>query len=55
MNDGRVVSNFVLQALQNEPITVERIPFDEIKRFDWNLFRFMEVENKHVHFNMLVI
>ena len=22
MNDGRVVSNFVLQALQNEPITV---------------------------------
>lgn len=24
MNDGRVVSNFVLQALQNEPITVQR-------------------------------
>ena len=23
MNDGRVVSNFVLQALQNEPITVK--------------------------------
>ena len=22
MNDGRVVSNFVIQALQNEPITV---------------------------------
>ena len=22
MNDGRVVSNFILQALQNEPITV---------------------------------
>jgi hypothetical protein len=29
MNDGRVVSNFVLQALQNEPITVNMI--DEIK------------------------
>ena len=55
MNDGRVVSNFVLQALQNEPITVGRIRFDEIERIDWNLFRFMEVENKHVHFNMLVI
>ena len=25
MNDGRVVSNFVLQALQNEPITVRMI------------------------------
>lgn len=25
MNDGRVVSNFVLQALQNEPITVNLI------------------------------
>ena len=23
MNDGRVVSNFILQALQNEPITVQ--------------------------------
>ena len=23
MNDGRVVSNFVIQALQNEPITVK--------------------------------
>jgi hypothetical protein len=23
MNDGRVVSNFVLQALENEPITVK--------------------------------
>ena len=22
MNDGRVVSNFVIQALQNEPITI---------------------------------
>ncbi len=25
MNDGRVVSNFILQALQNEPITVKFI------------------------------
>ena len=24
MNDGRVVSNFVIQALQNEPITVKK-------------------------------
>ena len=24
MNDGRVVSNFVLQALQNEAITVKK-------------------------------
>jgi hypothetical protein len=29
MNDGRVVSNFVLQALQNEPITVKLI--DEVE------------------------
>jgi hypothetical protein len=27
MNDGRVVSNFVLQALQNEPITVRNFDF----------------------------
>ena len=27
MNDGRVVSNFILQALQNEPITVSDICF----------------------------
>ncbi len=26
MNDGRVVSNFVIQALQNEPITVRSQP-----------------------------
>ena len=25
MADGRVVSNFILQALQNEPITVSEI------------------------------
>lgn len=25
MNDGRVVSNFILQALQNKPITVSAI------------------------------
>jgi hypothetical protein len=54
MNDGRVVSNFVLQALQNEPITVNMNEFNSMK----NVFlfsRFMELVNKHVHFNMLVI
>ncbi len=30
MNDGRVVSNFVLQALQNEPITVNMNEFNSI-------------------------
>jgi len=54
MNDGRVVSNFVLQALQNEPITVKFIIKEGFIYF-WFSFRFMEMENKHVHFNMLVI
>jgi hypothetical protein len=52
MNDGRVVSNFILQALQNEPITVKFI--NEGKKTSF-CCRFMEVENKHDHFNMLVI
>jgi hypothetical protein len=54
MNDGRVVSNFVLQALQNEPITVKFIIKEGFICFSLS-FRFMEMENKHVHFNMLVI
>jgi len=32
MNDGRVVSNFVLQALQNESITVKYCFFVKINR-----------------------
>ena len=55
MNDGRVVSNFVLQALQNESITVE---FDYDDRVDdENEFccRFMEMVNTPDHSNMLVI
>ena len=28
MNDGRVVSNFILQALEEEPITVRKILFN---------------------------
>ena len=31
MNDGRVVSNFVIQALQNEPITVRTLSYYRIK------------------------
>lgn len=27
MNDGRVVSNFILQALQGEPLTVRILTF----------------------------
>lgn len=27
MNDGRVVSNFILQALQGEPLTVRMLSF----------------------------
>ena len=58
MNDGRVVSNFVLQALQNEPITVKFLFLLINKRsilYFVFVLRFMEMENKHVHFNMLVI
>lgn len=32
MNDGRVVSNFILQALQGEPLTVCRPP---VCKKDW--------------------
>ena len=31
MNDGRVVSNFILQALQNEPMTVSVLRYVEIQ------------------------
>ena len=43
MNDGRVVSNFILQALQDDPITVsqkntlEKIFLREIKYFILNV------------------
>lgn len=33
MNDGRVVSNFILQALQREPITVIFIIFIHLYLF----------------------
>ena len=32
MNDGRVVSNFVLQALQNDPITVDEPVLNRIRQ-----------------------
>lgn len=33
MNDGRVVSNFILQALQGEPLTVRMPPPPAVVRF----------------------
>lgn len=56
MNDGRVVSNFVLQALQNESITVENnLFFLNSNRLTSLVSRCMEMVNKHVRFSMLVI
>ena len=59
MNDGRVVSNFILQALRNETITVKSIFINSLflKRkpyifFTSKNYRYMDMENKHVHFNM---
>lgn len=57
MNDGRVVSNFILQALQNESITVSwigQVLGVVIKIFVF-LLRFMEMENRRGHFSMCPI
>lgn len=38
MNDGRVVSNFILQALQGEPLTVRVFNSLQYKQFDYGSF-----------------
>jgi UDP-glucuronate decarboxylase len=50
MNDGRVVSNFVLQALQNEPITVKFIDlkdkelcFGDLDLWKWKTNTFVSI------------
>jgi len=58
MNDGRVVSNFILQALQNESITV--INFSNFKpKFYPSLnvifYRYMVTGNKRGHFSTFPI
>lgn len=41
MNDGRVVSNFILQALRNEPITVRStMSYNMFQLIEYYLFNF---------------
>lgn len=60
INDGRVVSNFILQALQNESITVKQHERFELLLLIWSfkynehlfifvfmVYRSMEMESKH--------
>lgn len=62
MNDGRVVSNFILQALRNEPITVRNtmlynmlINYILFFQFSFLFCRYTVEVIKHVHFNMYLI
>lgn len=52
MNDGRVVSNFILQALQNESITVSTLQIFLICLKCCSVNRFTVMENKRALSNM---
>lgn len=54
MNDGRVVSNFILQALKSDVITVcyKVDNFIQLRSF---FYRYMELVTRQDHFNMLLI
>jgi UDP-glucuronate decarboxylase len=55
MNDGRVVSNFILQALQDQPITVSIYTSSNFSRCMIVLYNFIEIKGSSGGFHTWMV